>query len=149
MEKSPHNLPYFMMIPSCGIITCPPNTRKSCRAYTTGTEYDFYPNFICWKPKSKWNLTKFDFLRTQENDLNWCIPTVRNSPIMLQFYPHFSTFLTHVTLCALSLPQHLPMCTQHVPPNHGNYSCLCCTHVITAKDGNPEGLRLKSYLMHK
>jgi hypothetical protein len=35
---------------------------------------------------------------------------------MLQFYPHFSTFLTHVTLCALSFPCHLPcapsMCLQ-------------------------------------
>jgi hypothetical protein len=58
----------------------PPNTRKSRKAYTMGIEYDFYPDFICRKPKSKWNLTKFDFLRTQENDLNWCIPTVRNTP---------------------------------------------------------------------
>ena len=45
-----------------------------------GIEYDFYPNFICRKPKLKWNSTKFDFSRTQENDLNWCIPTVRNTP---------------------------------------------------------------------
>jgi hypothetical protein len=81
MEKLPHNLPYFMTTPSCGIITCPPNTRKSRRAYTMGTEYDFYPDFICRKPKTKWNLTKFDFLRTQENDLNWCILIVRNTPI--------------------------------------------------------------------
>jgi len=41
-----------------------------------GTEYNFYPDFICQKPKLKWNLMKFDFLRTQESDLNWCIPTV-------------------------------------------------------------------------
>jgi hypothetical protein len=45
-----------------------------------GTEYDFYPDFICWKPKLKWNLTKFNFSRTQENDLNWYIPTARNIP---------------------------------------------------------------------
>jgi hypothetical protein len=80
MGKSPLNTPYFMMTPSCGIITCQPNTRKSHRAYTTGIEYDFYPDFICRKPKSKWNLMKFDFLRSQENDLSWCIPTVRNTP---------------------------------------------------------------------
>jgi len=60
---------------------CLLNTRKSCRAYTTGTEYDFYPDFICWKPKLKWNLMKFDFLRTQENNLNGCILTVRSTPI--------------------------------------------------------------------
>jgi hypothetical protein len=68
------------MTPSCGIITCLPDTRKSYKAYIMGIEYDFYPNFICQKPKLKWNLTKFDFLRTQENDLNWCIPIVRNTP---------------------------------------------------------------------
>jgi hypothetical protein len=27
---------------------------------------------------------------------------------MLRFYPHFSTFLTHVTSRALSFPRHLP-----------------------------------------
>jgi hypothetical protein len=80
METSPPNLPYSSTTPFCGIITCPPNTRKSHRAYTMGIEYDFYPDFICQKPKSKWNLTKFDFLRTQENDLNWCILTARNTP---------------------------------------------------------------------
>ena len=58
----------------------PPNTRKSRKAYITGIEYDFYPDFICQKPKLKWNLTKYDFLKTQENNLNWCIPTVRNTP---------------------------------------------------------------------
>jgi len=68
------------MTPSCGIITCPPNTRKSHRTYIMGIKYDFYPDFICQKPKLKWNLTKFDFLRTQKNNLNWCIPTVRNTP---------------------------------------------------------------------
>jgi len=80
MGKLPPNLLYFTTTPSCGIITYLPNTRKSCRAYITGIEYNFYPDFICWKPKSKWNLMKFDFLRSQENDLNWCIPTVRNTP---------------------------------------------------------------------
>jgi hypothetical protein len=36
--------------------------------------------------------------------------------VVLRFYPHFSTFLTHVTSCALSFPRHLPcapsMCFQ-------------------------------------
>ena len=32
---------------------------------------------------------------------------------LLRFYPHFSTFLTHVTSRAFSLPRHLPnMCLQ-------------------------------------
>jgi hypothetical protein len=80
MGRLPHSLPYFTTTPSCGIIMCPPNIRKSHRAYTMGTEYNFYPDFICRKPKLKWNLTRFNFLKTQENDLNWCIPTVRNTP---------------------------------------------------------------------
>jgi hypothetical protein len=80
MGKSPPNLPYFTTTPSCGTITYLPNTRKSHRTYTMGIEYDFYPDFICQKPKLKWNLTKFDFLKTQENNLDWCIPIVRNTP---------------------------------------------------------------------
>jgi hypothetical protein len=80
MEISLYSLPYSLMTPSCGIIMCLPNTRKLCKVYIMGTDYDFYPDFICRKPKLKWNLMKFDFLRTQENDLNWCIPTARNTP---------------------------------------------------------------------
>jgi hypothetical protein len=105
-EKLPRNLPYFLTTPSSGIITSPPNTRKSRRAYTTGTEYDLYPDFICWKPKSKWNLMKFDFSRTQENDLNWCILTVRNTPTS---GPHSSGTLQFETLKPpLSIPESLP-----------------------------------------
>jgi hypothetical protein len=43
--------------------------------------------------------------------------------------PPFFTFPTHVTSCALSVPCHLPTCTQHVPPNHGTYSHLHRTYV--------------------
>jgi hypothetical protein len=102
------------MTPSCGIITCPPNTRKSPRAYTTGTEYDFYPNFICQKPKSKWNLTKFDFLRTQENNLNWYIPTARNTPTS---GPHNSGTSPFETLkLPSSIPKSLPSLSPHQIP---------------------------------
>ena len=52
-----------------------------------------------------------------------------NHDVLLRFYPHFSTFLTHVTSHALSFPRHLPTSTQHVPPNHGTYSRLHRTHV--------------------
>jgi hypothetical protein len=111
---SPHNLPYFLTTHSCGIITCLPNTRKSHRAYTTGTEYNFYPDFICPKPKSKWNLTKFNFLRTQENDLNWCIPTARNIPTS---GPHSSRTLQFETpKPPLSIPESLPSLSPHPIP---------------------------------
>jgi len=111
MEKLLHNLPYSSMIPSSGIITYPPNTRKSRKAYTTGTEYDFYPDFICRKPKLKWNLTKFDFSRTQENDLNWCIPTARNTPIS---GPHSSGTLQFETpKPPSSIPESLPSLSPH------------------------------------
>jgi hypothetical protein len=114
METSPHNLPYFSMTHSCGIIICPPNTRKSHRAYTTGTEYNFYPDFIYWKPESKWNLMKFNFLRTQENDLNWCIPTARNTPTS---GPHSSGTLQFETpKPPLSIPESLPSLYLHQIP---------------------------------
>jgi len=107
----PHNLPYSSMTPSCGIITCPPNTKKSYKAYTTGTEYNFYPDFICWKPKSKWNLTKFDFLRTQENDLSWCILTVRNTPTSSP--QNSGTLLSKTLKQLLSIPRFLPSLFLH------------------------------------
>jgi hypothetical protein len=114
MEKLPRNLPYFSMTPSCGIITCPPDTRKSYKAYTTGTEYDFYPDFICRKPKSKWNLTKFNFLRTQENNFNWCIPIARNTPTS---GPHSSGTLQFETPKPhLSIPKSLPSLSPHPIP---------------------------------
>jgi hypothetical protein len=58
-----------------------------------------------------------------------CAPPSHRKSKVLQFYPHFSLFLTHVTLRALSFPHHLLMCTQHVPPSHRTYSHLHCTHV--------------------
>jgi hypothetical protein len=111
MEKLLRNLPYFLTTPSFGIIMCPPNTRKSCRAYTTGTEYNFYPDFICRKPKLKWNLMKFDFSRTWENDLNWCIPTVRNTPTS---GPHSSGTLQFETpKPPSSIPESSPSLSPH------------------------------------
>ena len=92
----------------------PPNTRKLRKAYTTGIEYDFYPDFICQKPKSKWNLTKFDFLRSPENDLSWCIPTVRNTPTS---GPHSSGTSPSETLKPPSLiPEFLPSLSPHPIP---------------------------------
>jgi len=107
----PHNLPYSLMTPSCGIIICPPNTRESYKAYTMGTEYDFYPDFICREPKSKWNLTKFDFLRTQENDFNWCILIARSTPTS---GPRNSGTLQFKTpKLPSSIPKSLPSLSPH------------------------------------
>ena len=113
METLLLNLPYFSTTP-CGIITCPPNTRKSYKAYTMGIEYNFYPDFICQKPKSKWNLTKFDFLRTQGNNLNWCIPTVRNTPISGPCNSGTSQFETQKQ--ASLTPGSLPSLSPHPIP---------------------------------
>jgi hypothetical protein len=93
---------------------CPPNTRKSRKAYTTGTEYDFYPDFICWKPKSKWNLMKFDFLKTQENDLNWCILTARNTPTSGPCTSGILQFKTPKP--PSSIPESLPSLSLHPIP---------------------------------
>ena len=48
---------------------------------------------------------------------------------VLWFCPHFSISFAHMPSHALSFPHHLPMCSHHVPPNHGTYPHLCCTHV--------------------
>jgi hypothetical protein len=93
LEKLPHNSPYFSITP-CGTITYPPSTRKLYKTYSTGTEYDFYPNFICQKPKLKWNLMKFNFSRTLENNFNWYIPTARNTPISRLLNSGISPFKT-------------------------------------------------------
>jgi hypothetical protein len=127
MGKLPPKSPYFTMTPSCGIITYLPNTRKSRKAYVTGIKYDFYPDFICRKPKLKWNLTKFDFLITPENNLNWCIPTVRNTPTS---GPRSSETLPFETPNQLSLiPGFLP--SPYLHPIHWKETPNTRTNLIS------------------
>jgi hypothetical protein len=51
------------------------------------------------------------------------IRLVANGGELLRFYPHFSTFLTHVTSRAFSFPHHLP---------HAPSMCLQITGLILA-----------------
>src|SRR5260221_546920 len=60
----PPKSPCSLTKPSFGIITSQPKPRKSRITFTTGLESDFYPGFTSRKPKSKWNLMKFDFSQT-------------------------------------------------------------------------------------
>jgi hypothetical protein len=79
-----------------------------------GIEYDFYPDFICRKPKLKWNLTKFDFLRTQENNLDWCILTVRNTPTSGPW--NSGTLLSLTTIQRSSILKSTPSLSPHPIP---------------------------------
>jgi len=77
MEILPLPSPSSSMKPSFGTTTYLPKTRKSSKVSRMGIEYDFYPNFICWKPKLKWNSTKSD---SSPPCPNWCILIARNIP---------------------------------------------------------------------
>jgi len=49
--------------------------------------------------------------------------------LMLQFYPHFSTFLNSCDLMCPQFPHHPPICSCYVPSIHGTYPHLCHTHM--------------------
>src|SRR6266581_2431165 len=66
------------MKPSSGITTSRSEQGKSLKPYYKGIELDFYPDFVCRKPKLKWNLTKFDSTQ-QIAGLNLSIATARNT----------------------------------------------------------------------
>jgi len=75
-----------MMKLSFGIIARHHTGKKSVRKYNQGIELDFYPNFSCRKPKSKWSSTKFDSRQTLMTISNSSTPTVTptstNSPTL-------------------------------------------------------------------
>jgi len=54
-----------MTKPSSGITSSPRSGRKSSHRSKPDTESDFYLDFLCRKPKLKWNLTKFDYRQSQ------------------------------------------------------------------------------------
>ena len=62
----------------------------------------------------KWNLTKFDFSRTLENDLNWCIPTVRNTPTSGPW--NSGTSPSSITIQPLSTPRSTHYLSPHQTP---------------------------------
>jgi len=71
---------------SFGTIARHHTRKKSVCKFNRGIELDFYPDFSCRKPKSKWNLTKFDFkqiLVTISNLSTLTVtPTNTNLPIL-------------------------------------------------------------------
>ena len=62
---------------SFATITYRPKSRKSSKVSRMGIEFDFYPAFTSRKPKSSWNLTKFNSL--QQNHPDWFTPTAKNA----------------------------------------------------------------------
>src|SRR5437879_4572949 len=72
-------LPSSMTKPFFGTIVSRPITKLSSPRYKEGIELDFYPNFTCRKPKSNWNLAKFDYYQFRVSHLNSSTPTARNT----------------------------------------------------------------------
>src|SRR6266581_5415508 len=70
--------PSFSMKPSSGTTTFRFVQGKSQKPYSKGIELDFYPDFVCRKPKLNWNLTKFDSAQ-QIVELNSSIAIARNT----------------------------------------------------------------------
>jgi len=69
-NPQPHKSPCSTTKLSSGITSsCHTDQKSSCRS-KLDTESDFYLDFMCWKPKLKWNLMKFDYRQSQmENSL--------------------------------------------------------------------------------
>jgi hypothetical protein len=49
--------------------------------------------------------------------------------LSVMILPPFFHFPHSHDLTCPQFPRHLPTCTHHVPPNHGTYLCLHCTHM--------------------
>ena len=49
---------------------------KSFTKSATGIELDFYPGFFCRKPKSNWNLVRFDYYQVE---INWSTLIAKNT----------------------------------------------------------------------
>src|SRR5437879_9105409 len=71
-------LPSSMTKPFFGTIVSRPITKLSSPRYKEGIELDFYPDFTCRKPKSNWNLAKFDYYQFWVLNLNSSTPIARN-----------------------------------------------------------------------
>src|SRR6201999_881509 len=64
------NLRYPLTMPSFGITIRRPELGKSPKPYSKGIEFNFYPAFLCRKPKLKLSFKKFDFLPPSKEP-NW------------------------------------------------------------------------------
>jgi len=68
-NPQPPRSPYSTTKPFSGTTSsCHTGRKLSCRS-KLDTESDFYLDFMCRKPKLKWNLTKFDSRQTQAENL--------------------------------------------------------------------------------
>jgi len=64
-NPQPPRSPCSTTKPSFGIISSPWSDWKLSHRSNPDIELDFYLGFSCWKPKSKWNLTKFAYKQSQ------------------------------------------------------------------------------------
>jgi len=84
--------------------------QKLSRRFKPDTESDFYLDFMCQKPKLKWNLTKFDSRQTQaENSLQLTCTssstaTNESLPISRTTAPGPQIFLPHIQVSSIPLP---------------------------------------------
>jgi len=109
-NPQPLRSPCSITKPSSGItLSCHTGQKSSCRS-KPDTESDFYLDFTCWKPKLKWNLTKFDYKQTKvENSLQLTCTssstvTSESSHITGTTVPGPQIFLPHTPVSSILLP---------------------------------------------
>src|SRR4029077_16027967 len=71
-----------------------------------GIELDFYPDFCCRKPKSNWNLTKFDSKTSETKSSPSYTPTARST--VIPFSPKFGKRASSTSTSILSTPTSIP-----------------------------------------
>jgi len=104
------NLVSSTTIPSSGTIACHRTGKKSDHRSALGEELDFYPAFVCRKPKLKWSSMKFDSRQLQIMTSNSFTPIAKaintNLPTSLGKPP--STILNTPSLIPAYSP--FPLC---------------------------------------
>jgi len=120
---------------------------KSSHRSKPDTELDFYLGFTCWKPKLKWNLTKFDYRQTQaENSLQLtCISssTATNESLHISgtTTPGPQTSLPHLQVSSIPLPILPSLSPSQIPreetPNTWNISSISSWNQIFSHSVHP------------
>jgi len=106
----PHRSPCSTTKPFSGTTSSRHTGQKSSRRSKQDAESDFYLDFMCRKPKLKWNLTKFDYRQTQvENSLQLTctgLSTATNESLHIggTTVPGPQISLTHTPLSSIPLP---------------------------------------------
>jgi len=146
-NPQPHKSPCSMTKPSFGTTSSPQSGRKLSRRSKPDTELDFYLDFSCWKPKLKWNLTKFDYRQSQVEILlqqdytSSSIATNESSHIIGTIVPGPQISLPHIPALSIPLPILPSPSPSQIPreetPNTWNVSSVSSWNQIFSHSIHP------------